>query len=177
MTGQRRAARGLRVLDCASLAHGPTVGTLLADLGADVIRVEPPGGDPARASVDWAHAARRSRSLTLDLADPRGADILLRLVEDADVLVERFPPGTMEAWGLDPGTLLAANDALVIVRGADDPADLLERTLGLGRTAPEPDDADVRRPGPALGRHTEELFAELGLTRGELEDLRADGVL
>jgi crotonobetainyl-CoA:carnitine CoA-transferase CaiB-like acyl-CoA transferase len=174
---QRRSVRGLRALDLTSLADGPSAGTLLAHLGADVIRVEPPGGDPGRAVVDWASAARRSRSLTLELSEAHGADILLRLAEDADVVIERFPTGTMEAWGVGPDELHDANPDLVIVRGAGDPATLLEQALGTAGLALEPADAGPGPSGPELGRHTEELFAELGFTRGELEDLRAAGVV
>jgi crotonobetainyl-CoA:carnitine CoA-transferase CaiB-like acyl-CoA transferase len=163
----------VRVLDCASLADGPTVGSALARLGADVIRVEPPGGDPARTTPGWADGARGCRSVTLAAGDPRGTELLVRLAEEADVLV--LPSGTDD----DRGTALVdalreGCPALMLVDAADDVAAVLRR-LGIAI----PVDVAVRQAGglPEPGRHTEELVAEIGMTRGELEDLHADGVV
>jgi crotonobetainyl-CoA:carnitine CoA-transferase CaiB-like acyl-CoA transferase len=164
----------VRVLDCASLAAGPTVGSTLARLGADVIRVEPPGGDPARATPGWAEAARGCRSLTLDPGDPRGAELLVRLAEEADVLVLPAAGDDRSRPEIPVEALADACPSLVLVDAAGDVAALLDR-LGVG-----PDDGDGGGPtqaAPEPGRHTEELVAEIGMTRGELEDMRADGVV
>ena len=97
---------GLRVVDAATLFAGPMVATLLGDFGADVIKVEHPGGDSLRnlgwekdgVSLWWAVVNRNKRAVTLKLSHDLGRRALLRLVEGADVLVENFRPGTMERW-------------------------------------------------------------------------------
>jgi crotonobetainyl-CoA:carnitine CoA-transferase CaiB-like acyl-CoA transferase len=133
------ALAGLRVLDCGVLFAGPLVATNLADLGADVIKVEHPNGDPLRSlgwkkddvSLWWAHANRNKRYVSLNLSTPDGAALLRELARDADVLVESFRPGRMEQWGLDYEALSAVNPGLVMVR-----------TTGYGQTGPYRD-----RPG------------------------------
>src|SRR5213082_3168909 len=91
------ALTGLRVIDCSRLIAGGVLATVLADHGADVIKVENPrGGDPLRT---WLRA-RGKRSITLNLTHARGQALLQRLVRDADVLIENFVPGTFEGWGL-----------------------------------------------------------------------------
>jgi crotonobetainyl-CoA:carnitine CoA-transferase CaiB-like acyl-CoA transferase len=115
---------GLRVIDAAVLFAGPVIGTLLADFGADVIKVEHPRGDALRTlgwqkdgvSLWWAFVSRNKRLVSIDLGEPEGADLLKRLVADADVLIESFRPGTFERWGLGPDVLHAINPRLVIVR-------------------------------------------------------------
>jgi crotonobetainyl-CoA:carnitine CoA-transferase CaiB-like acyl-CoA transferase len=97
---------------------------LLGDLGADVIKVEHPKGDPARThgwnreghGLWWKVIARNKRAVTLNFGRPEGADLLRRLVADADVLVENFRPGVMEKWGLGPDVLLDINPRLVMLR-------------------------------------------------------------
>ena len=100
---------GLRVLDLGTRIGAPFAATLLADLGADVIKVELPGqGDFMRTigpfengySLFWAVEGRGKRSVTLDLRKPAGQALLRRLVPLADVVVENFQPGTLESWGL-----------------------------------------------------------------------------
>jgi len=117
------ALAGLRVIDCSRLIAGGVLTTLLADHGADVIKVENPrGGDPLRTwlrergELWWKVYARGKRSITLDLARPRGQALLRRLVRDADVLVENFVPGTFEKWGLAWEALRAENPRLVFAR-------------------------------------------------------------
>src|SRR6201991_4763602 len=98
--------QGLRVIEFGQLLAGPYVGTLLGDFGADVVKIEaPPNGDAMRDwgrlrhndhSLWWSILARNKRSVTLNLRNPRGQQLALRLLEDADVLVENFRPGTME---------------------------------------------------------------------------------
>lgn len=115
---------GLRVLDVATLFAGPLAATILGDFGADVIKIEHPRGDPLRhhghardgVSLWWKVAARNKRAITLDLGQPEGQGLFLRLVERADVLVENFRPGTLERWGLGPDRLLARRPGLVVLR-------------------------------------------------------------
>jgi crotonobetainyl-CoA:carnitine CoA-transferase CaiB-like acyl-CoA transferase len=117
---------GLRVIDISTVVAGPNCARYLADFGADVIKVEKPGGDSLRqmAWTDerdgegmwWKLANRNKRNVVLDLKDPADVDLLLRLVDDANVLVENFRPGTLERLGLGPDVLLARNERLVITR-------------------------------------------------------------
>jgi crotonobetainyl-CoA:carnitine CoA-transferase CaiB-like acyl-CoA transferase len=120
------ALSGLVVLDLATIFAGPSACRHLADFGADVIKVERPGaGDAPRHlgecdgedSFYWRQVGRNKRPIELDLKSPGGREVLLRLVREADVLVENFRPGTMERLGLDPETvLLAENPGLVVLR-------------------------------------------------------------
>ena len=128
----RGALAGLRVVDCSRLIAGGVLATILADHGADVVKVENPrGGDPLRTWLKergelwWKVYARGKRSITLNLAHPRGQTLLTRLVKDADVLVENFVPGTLEKWGLGWEVLSAENPRLVLAR----------RTLGVASAA------------------------------------------
>ena len=114
---------GVRVLDLSRLVAGNMLSLVLADFGADVIKIEDPGvGDPLRdwrvngVSVHWKVYARNKKSVTLDLRKPAGRDILLRLVEEAEVLLENFRPGTLERMGLGPDVLLERNPKLVLAR-------------------------------------------------------------
>ncbi len=119
---------GIRVVDCSSVLAGPYATTLLADLGADVIKVEPPDGDTTRgwgppwvgSEVDGTRTAayalavnRNKRSIRLDLRRPDGAAVLRRLLAGADVLVENLRPGSLDRLGFDDATLAAINPALV----------------------------------------------------------------
>jgi crotonobetainyl-CoA:carnitine CoA-transferase CaiB-like acyl-CoA transferase len=115
--------RGVRVLDLTRLVSGAQLGLVLGDLGADVVKVERPGtGDSFRhTTVEgydayWRAYARNKRSITLNLAAPRGREILLRLAETADVLAENFTPGVLERLVGGPDALLERNAKLVIVR-------------------------------------------------------------
>jgi len=113
----------LHVLDLSRLVAGNMLTLVLADFGADVVKVEQPGkGDPLRTwktdgmDLWWKVYARNKRSVTLNLAHPKGRDLLLQMVERSDVLVENFVPGTLERWGIGPDVLLAQNPRLVVVR-------------------------------------------------------------
>jgi formyl-CoA transferase len=114
---------GLRVLDVATLFAAPQIASLLGDLGADVVKVEPPGGDPLRAmgamrnglSLVWAVAGRNKRSIALDLARDAERALFRRLVERADVLVENLPARTLARWQLRFEDLHALNPRLVMV--------------------------------------------------------------
>jgi crotonobetainyl-CoA:carnitine CoA-transferase CaiB-like acyl-CoA transferase len=120
MTG---ALEGLRVLDISTLFAAPQIAAALGDLGADVVKIEPPEGDPLRAmgaqrdgrSLMWALAARNKRSITLDLDTEAGRNLLHRLVERAGVLVENFPRSTLERWHCTYDELAARNPWLVMV--------------------------------------------------------------
>ncbi|MDE0943900.1 MAG: CoA transferase [Alphaproteobacteria bacterium] len=126
---------GVRVLDLSRLVAGNALTHVLADFGAEVIKVERPGhGDDLRSwrvegiSAFWKVYARNKKSITLNPRSSRGRALLLQLVESAQVLVENFLPGTLEKWGLGPDVLLDQNPALVIVR-----------ISGWGQTGPDRD--------------------------------------
>ncbi|MFD3479383.1 CaiB/BaiF CoA transferase family protein [Streptomyces sp. NPDC058695] len=117
--------QGLRVLDLATLFAGPLAATMLGDFGADVIKVEHPrkpdpsrGHGPSKDGVGlwWKLLGRNKRNITLDLSTRGGREILLKLVADADVLIENFRPGTLEKWNLGWEELSAANPRLVLTR-------------------------------------------------------------
>ncbi|MDM0114706.1 CaiB/BaiF CoA-transferase family protein [Variovorax sp. J22R133] len=134
------ALAGLRVIELGQLIAGPFAARTLADFGAEVIKIEPPGnGDPLRkwrllkdgTSVWWQAQSRNKRSLALDLREAEAQDVVRRLVREADVLIENFRPGAMESWGLGPDALHAINPALIMLR-----------ISGYGQTGPYRD-----RPG------------------------------
>lgn len=134
------ALAGLKVIELGQLIAGPFAAKTLADFGAEVIKIEPPGtGDPLRqwrllldgTSVWWQVQSRNKRSLALDLRTPEGQDVVRRLAAEADVLIENFRPGAMEGWGLGPEVLQAANPRLIMLR-----------VSGYGQTGPYRD-----RPG------------------------------
>ncbi|MBS1694782.1 MAG: CoA transferase [Actinobacteria bacterium] len=130
------ALDGVRVLELGTLIAGPFAGRLLGDMGADVIKIEPPGApDPLRtwgqAEVDghhvfWTVHARNKRAVTLDLRKADGRDIFLELVERSDIVVENFRPGTLERWDLSYETLRDRNRGLILVR-----------VSGYGQTGPD----------------------------------------
>jgi crotonobetainyl-CoA:carnitine CoA-transferase CaiB-like acyl-CoA transferase len=118
---------GLRVIDAATVLAGPGAARYLGDFGAEVIKVERPGtGDSSRAmgwrdpsdgqTLWWKLVGRNKRSIALDLKAPADLDVMLRLCDTADVLIENFRPGTLERLGLAPEVLLARNPGLVITR-------------------------------------------------------------
>jgi len=120
------ALSDLRVVEMGQLLAGPFCGQLLADFGADVIKIEPPGqGDPMREwgrekadgrSLWWPVVARGKRSVTINLREPAGQELARELIATADVLVENFRPGTLEKWGMAPEDLMKANPRLIVVR-------------------------------------------------------------
>lgn len=113
---------GIRVLDLSRLMAGNMLTLQLADFGADVIKIEPPEGDPLRDwkddghSLFWKTYGRNKRSVMLNLRQPAAMDALWRLVETADVFIENFRPGTLEKMGLAPERLLDRNPNLIVVR-------------------------------------------------------------
>ena len=120
------ALDGIRVIEVGTLISGPFAGRLLGDMGADVIKIEPPGApDPLRtwgqAELEgqhffWTVHARNKRSVTLDLRQPRGRDIFLDLAERSDIIVENFRPGTLEKWDLGYDVLRQRNRGIILVR-------------------------------------------------------------
>ena len=120
------ALDGIRVLEIGTLISGPFGARLLADMGAEVIKVEPPGSpDPIRtwgqAEVDghhffWTVHARNKKCVTLDLRTPRGRELFLDLTERSDIIVENFRPGTLEKWNLGYDVLRERNPGIVLVR-------------------------------------------------------------
>ena len=130
---------GLRVVELGQLIAGPFAAKTLADFGAEVIKIEPPGGDPLRqwrllhdgTSVWWQVQSRGKQSVVLDLRDTADREIVRALINEADVLIENFKPGTLEGWGLSYESLSAANPGLVMLR-----------ISGYGQTGPYRD-----RPG------------------------------
>jgi len=127
---------GIRVIEIGTLISGPFAGRLLGDLGAEVIKIEPPGQpDPLRtwgqAELDghhffWTVHARNKKAATLNLRDTKGRDLFLDLVERADIIVENFRPGTLEKWGLGYDVLHERNRGIILVR-----------VSGYGQTGPE----------------------------------------
>src|SRR5690606_13189660 len=132
--------KGVKVLELGSLIAGPYTTALLAQFGAEVIKVEPPGqGDPLRnwrklhkgTSLWWYVQSRNKKSVTLDLKSEQGQGIVRQLAAEADIVVENFRPGTLEKWGLGWEHLSAINPALIMVR-----------ISGYGQTGP-----DSQKPG------------------------------
>ena len=135
--------KGIRVIELGTLIAGPYASSLLAQFGADVVKVETPGtGDPLRSwrklhdgtSYWWYSQSRNKKSITVDLKKSDGQDIVRRLVRDADIVIENFRPGVLEGWGLGWEHLSALNPRLVMVR-----------VSGYGQTGPEKDRAELYR--------------------------------
>ncbi|MEQ8228312.1 MAG: CoA transferase [Rhodospirillales bacterium] len=156
MTDTPTALDGVRVIDIATFIAGPYAGSILGEFGADVIKVEQPakgdnpGGDPWRkygtktaredSTLAWLTEARNKKSITLNLREAEGQELLKKLVADADVLIENFRPGTLERWGLGPDILHELNPGLVILR-----------VTGYGQTGPYKDRPGFARIGHAVG--------------------------
>ena len=145
------------MLEMGQLIAGPFAAKTLADFGADVIKVEPPNsGDPLRkwrmlkdgTSIWWQVQSRNKRSIALDLRTPEGQELVRQLAQDADVLIENFRPGALEAWGLSPDDLIARNPKLIVLR-----------ISGYGQTGPY-----RNRPG----------FGVIGEAMGGLRHLTAE---
>ena len=123
MSDQRPLA-GLRVVELGQLLAGPFTGTILGYFGAEIIKVEPPTGDPIRQWREvkdgtslWYHSlARNKKSVTLDLKSERGQELAFDLLCKADVVVENFRPGLMESWGLGPEAVKEKNPGVIYAR-------------------------------------------------------------
>jgi crotonobetainyl-CoA:carnitine CoA-transferase CaiB-like acyl-CoA transferase len=143
------ALKGVRVVEMGQLIAGPFCGKTLGEFGADVIKIEAPGGgDPLRnwrlikegTSVWWQVQSRNKRSLALDLRQKEGQDIARQLIAEADVLIENFRPGTLEGWGMSPEELHRLNPGLVMLR-----------ISGYGQTGPYRDLPGFGAIGEAMG--------------------------
>ncbi|MGD9795813.1 MAG: CaiB/BaiF CoA transferase family protein [Dehalococcoidia bacterium] len=149
-TGRSGPLAGVRVVETGSLLAGPLCARLLADYGADVVKIEDPArGDIGRhwgrnkldgESLWWPLMARNKRCVTINLRDPEGQDLARRLCDSADILVENFRPGTLERWNLGPERLHATNPGLVVVR-----------VSGFGQSGPYRDKAGFGVVGEAIG--------------------------
>lgn len=140
---------GLRVIEMGSLIAGPFAAKTLGEFGAEVIKIEPPRlGDPLRSwrtpdgttSMWWHVQARNKKSVTIDLRQPEGQELVRQLASEADVVIENFRPGTLEKWGLDYETLSVLNPALVMLR-----------ISGYGQTGPLRDLAGFGVVAEAMG--------------------------
>jgi formyl-CoA transferase len=144
------ALSDLRVLELGTLLAGPFCGQLLGDMGAEVIKIEPPNqGDPMRVwgrqkqgdpSLWWPVIARNKKAITLDLRQREGQEILKELVAKADFLLENFRPGTLEKWGLGYAELSAINPRLIMIR-----------VSGYGQSGPYSHQAGFGAIGEAMG--------------------------
>jgi crotonobetainyl-CoA:carnitine CoA-transferase CaiB-like acyl-CoA transferase len=179
---------GVKVVELGQLLAGPFAGTLLAYFGAEVIKVEPPGGDPIRGwrtlddtgtSFWWRSLGRNKRSVTLDLKSDTGRELAARLIDDSDVLIENFRPGTLENWGLGPERFKESNPGLIYTRisgyGQDGPyadkpgyASVCEGIGGLRYVNGFPGERPVR-PNLSLGDTVAGLHAALGIALALLE--------
>ncbi|RZU00766.1 CaiB/BaiF CoA transferase family protein [Rivibacter subsaxonicus] len=172
---------GLKVVELGQLIAGPFAGKTLGDFGAEVIKVEPPGGDPLRqwrmlhgsTSVWWQVSSRNKHSVVLDLRTAEGRADVRTLIDEADVLIENFKPGTMEAWGLSYEELARNNPGLIMLRvsgyGQDGPyrdrpgfAVVAEAMGGLRHLMGEPGRMPVRA-GISLGDTLAALHGVIGV--------------
>lgn len=141
------ALKDIRVIELGQLIAGPFCGQLLGDMGAEVIKVEPPKqGDPMRdwghgeAKLWWEVVSRNKKAVSANLRMTEGQDIVRKLVKHADILIENFKPGTLEKWGLSPDELHAVNPGLIIVR-----------VSGYGQSGPYSERAGFGGIGEAMG--------------------------
>lgn len=181
MDAQNLPLSGIRVIEVGQLLAGPFAGAMLAYYGAEVIKIEPPGGDPIRrwrtlkngTSLWWASIGRNKKSLGLDLKQAEGRALLRELSRDADVLIENFRPGVMEEWGLGPDTLLGDNPDLIYSRvsgyGQSGPyahkpgfASVCEAFSGFRYLNGFPEQAPVR-PNLSIGDTISAMHAVMGI--------------
>lgn len=173
--------QGLRVIELGQLLAGPFAGCMLGYFGAEVIKVEPPGGDPIRnwrevkdgTSLWWRSLARNKKCISVDLKTPEGRDLVRQLLVGADIVIENFRPGVMENWGLDPESLRQENPRLIYARisgyGQTGPyakkpgfASACEGISGFRYLNGYPDEVPVR-PNLSLGDSVSGLHAVIGI--------------
>lgn len=175
---------GVKVLDVATFLAAPFAGTILADFGATVLKIEHPKlGDPMRAfgtptecgdTLAWLSEARNKQCMTLDLRHPEGAAVFRRLIAQSDVLLENFRPGTLEKWGLSPDSLREINPRLVVLRvsayGQTGPkrglpgfARVAHGFGGLSYLAGEPDGKPVVPGSTSLADYLSGIWGALGV--------------
>jgi crotonobetainyl-CoA:carnitine CoA-transferase CaiB-like acyl-CoA transferase len=141
------ALKGIRVVEMGQLIAGPFCGQLLGDMGAEIIKIEPPGkGDPMRDwgrgdyPLWWEVVSRNKKCVSANLRVAEGQALARKLIAAADILIENFRPGTLEKWGMSPADLHAENPGLIIVR-----------VSGYGQTGPYSDRAGFGGIGEAMG--------------------------
>jgi len=176
---------GVRVIDVGNFLAGPYAAAVMGEFGADVIKVEhPDGGDPMRrfgtatgrpdATLNWLSESRNKRSVTIDLLQPEGVQLFLKLVAKSDVLIENFRPGTMESWGLTWEVLREVNPKLVLLRvtgyGQTGPyrrrhgfAHIAQAFGGLNYLAGYPGETPVLPGTVPLGDYIASLFGAIGV--------------
>jgi crotonobetainyl-CoA:carnitine CoA-transferase CaiB-like acyl-CoA transferase len=173
--------QGLRVIELGQLLAGPFAGCMLGYFGAEVIKVEPPGGDPIRnwrevkggTSLWWHSLGRNKKCISLDLKTEKGRDLVRQLLKSADIVVENFRPGVLEDWGLDPESLRADNPNLIYARisgyGQTGPyakkpgfASACEAISGFRFVNGYPGEAPVR-PNLSIGDTVSGLHAVIGI--------------
>jgi crotonobetainyl-CoA:carnitine CoA-transferase CaiB-like acyl-CoA transferase len=187
------ALQGVKVVELGTLIAGPYAAAMLAQFGAEVIKIEAPGhGDPLRSwrklhngtSLWWYAQSRNKKSVTLDLKSERGQQIVRELVRDADIVIENFRPGTLEKWGLGWEQLSALNPKLIMVRvsgyGQTGPyqdrpgfAAIAESMGGLRNLVGYPDRPPVR-VGVSIGDTLASLYGVIGALIA-MHHLRANG--
>jgi crotonobetainyl-CoA:carnitine CoA-transferase CaiB-like acyl-CoA transferase len=187
------ALQGVKVVELGTLIAGPYAAAMLAQFGAEVIKIEAPGhGDPLRSwrklhngtSLWWYAQSRNKKSVTLDLKSGRGQQIVRELVRDADIVIENFRPGTLEKWGLGWEQLSALNPKLIMVRvsgyGQTGPyqdrpgfAAIAESMGGLRNLVGYPDRPPVR-VGVSIGDTLASLYGVIGALIA-MHHLRANG--
>lgn len=140
--------KGLRVLDIGTMVAGPAAATFLADFGAEVIKIEQPGGGDSLRGIGpfaegeglwWQVEGRNKKSVTLDLRRPEGQDVLRQLVVQSDAVIENFRPGTLERWGVDYANLKSVNPRIVMLS-----------VSGFGQNGPYAERAGYDRMGLAF---------------------------
>lgn len=173
--------QGLRVIELGQLLAGPFAGCMLGYFGAEVIKVEPPGGDPIRnwrevkdgTSLWWRSLGRNKKCISLNLKTTEGRELVKDLLKSADIVVENFRPGVLEQWGLDPASLRADNPNLIYARisgyGQTGPysekagfASACEAISGFRYVNGYPDEAPVR-PNLSIGDTVSGLHAVIGI--------------
>jgi crotonobetainyl-CoA:carnitine CoA-transferase CaiB-like acyl-CoA transferase len=190
MSEAQRPLEGVRVIEMGQLLAGPFTGTILAYFGAEVIKVEPPGGDPIRGwrevrdgtSLWYRSLGRNKKSVTLDLKSEQGRALALQLIEGADVVVENFRPGMMEKWGMGPEQVKERNPGLVFARisgyGQTGPyaskpgyASVTEGFGGFRYLNGEPGQVPVR-PNISMGDTVAAIHAALGIALALIQKAR-----
>jgi CoA:oxalate CoA-transferase len=200
--GTRGPLTGLRVIDLTRILAGPYCTMVLADLGADVVKVEPPGGDPSRGTGPFVPALdgveppdprgygtyfmsvnRGKRSMVIDLKKPEGRELLLELVDSADVLIENYRPGTMENLGLGYEEIKARNPRAIMVSvsgfGQTGPyrqraaLDIIVQSMGGMLSITGEDGGGPVRPGVSMGDITAALFTSIGVLSAVVERERS----
>jgi len=188
------ALAGIKVVELGALIAGPFCTKILAEFGADVVKIEPPGrGDPLRewrhlrdgTSVWWHVQSRNKRSVCVDLRNAEGQDIVRELIQRADIVVENFRPGTLEGWGLGYEALSAHNRGLVLVRisgyGQDGPYStrpgfgVIGEAMGGLRHVTGTPDRPPSRTGISIGDTLSALYGVIGAMVA-LEHRRKTGV-